>query len=1473
MAKKIVGQLDALRKSLVKGHYRTVNGRRVFVKQYDNKRTRQPEEATPARAGVHSDIATPGNGLPETDFTQQWAADFPAREKRRLTRRPLPDASEADEYGSFSLDNLLTPETGKPFQRAWEAYNDGDTAELTDALDELEAAWGEFVSQYNADRPKAAHLPNTTTFQQPPWQLHAWAHMVPDWIFTARAKASNKQHMAKRHREAEGQALSHLLPDGTYPAGVPAADAEAHQWFEQQGVFVIAGKLDGYIPFREPKTGELTAVRQAFEDLQAAFGSLETANLWIGFWGKKYVAGKSMAECIDYNKHGQRGGVLRFGGERAGSVAHEYGHYLHNTKPDAFKRLESFFKSAGIGKRGQQETFTVDPAYYRSLEGQKYLNYLRAPEECIARLVDQYVADKLLEGMSNDDLYDITAKAEQSGDRDRTSAVSKVYIMADETQPRTGFYTIEQKTKLYPLLEEALKAGGLMKSLQALIRSLSGGKDGWVRGHYRHGKHGEAFVKQHRRNRGRLHPSRLPAEARFDTLQSNSGEPLLVRTFGTGGKLDGYQAFVVWNGAGKRVGSLGVVFSEELGAEGSQSRDIAAHVLETKTEPGHEGDGQYAFILQRLVSYYGVLYIPLDVEQSVLNDLDSLDPAQYTIEHYEPEQPKAGTLRFFDDEPGYLRVVRAMPTLFPDDEDSDLLKSVVKGHFRTVAGKRVWVKPYNSSREAHPEEPSGLRRHAELEDADVRATEGTAAEPGSNNRPVQRTGAGRKSAGTGRSTAGRKSGTGSSGGTRRGIITARAELLPAVDLTACPKPLQKALDPDQIEGVARAITALDHHGGFIMADGTGVGKTRQILAIAKTYHDRGLPVLIVAPAEVIKQDWKSGTYYGSYQEDGAAVGIIPTLLDGKKRRLKSNEVGITTYTALKRPDPNDLPDGTIVIFDEAHGLKNSTGGGASGTATWGCELARQAGAVVYASATPMDKAEHLPYLFRAGVCEGKNIAETLTALGLEYKQKIKVNKKTGELIDRSRWVIQKGVTKEQVAKRVMGLFDRMTANGTMLKREVSLEGLSVDLLGISVPAECREMLARIEERYTEESYNEDSGESESTMDPFKMAIMLQDQRRHLEPYKVAPAVELIKQELAEGRKVAVFCARVNASESAVETTDEKGNVLDKVTFAETEGTAKALSALLAKEGVLDVAELHGAATPTPASKKAAQDKFQGGDASVLITTVESGGTGINLDDRVGDAPRTLICLTSPFTAPGIAQMVGRVIRRTTASDVRVKFLFADEPVDRWNARIANDKLEMLGASVQGEIGDRIKLDSDLIDWLTDEDMPYQFYNPQTKVAKRGQDPDDAEDGDAGEKRTQKRSAAPKAASGGVAPTSSPAPQSGAGGGAGGASGGGAAPAPEAPAPAGGSVAVEKTTYTTKKGKSKPVYAFKMALTPEQKAEFKEVYGWTDSGTGQHMVGINAASTAFVERVTGQKLQKSVVGAFGDLLKSVLGGMR
>lgn len=764
-----------------------------------------------------------------------------------------------------------------------------------------------------------------------------------------------------------------------------------------------------------------------------------------------------------------------------------------------------------------------------------------------------------------------------------------------------------------------------------------------------------------------------------------------------------------------------------------------------------------------------------------------------------------------------------------------------------------------------------VKKPEEEGEDDVQDTDDTAAEPGADDRPVlpRRR---RAAARPGPAAAGGESGPEyRSGLPPKGILTARADLLPPVDLSACPAEFAGALSEDQVEGTARAITALDKQGGFILADGTGVGKTRQILAVAKTYHDRGYPVLIVAPAEVIKQDWATGQFHGSYMEDGEAVGIIPTLLDGSTRKLGSNEVGITTYHGGtkkqpgKRPLPEDLPPNTIVLFDEAHAGKNATGGKASSTAKWICEIGRAARAVMYASATPMDKAEHLAYLFRAGVCEGRTMHATLESLGLEWKPgKQKINKKTGEVIDTSRWAIRDGFTRKQVAQRVEALFDRITAAGSMLKREVSLDGLSVKLLGISVPDEARRMLARIEERYVLLSESSGFGGGEDgpdmgggEMSPFMKARMLQDQRRHLEPYKIAPCVELIKQELAEGRNVVVFCARVNDSTVKDEEKNEKGEVVDEVIFAQTAGTAVALEELLRSEGITEVAALHGQATKTSATKVAAQDEFQSGRARVLISTVESGGTGINLDDRIGDKPRTLICLTAPFTAPGIAQMVGRVIRRTTRSDVRVKFLFADEHVDQWNARIANEKLSMLGASVQGEIGARIELDQNIIDWLSDDDLPYVYYNPG--IHDRAPRPSTP--------TLRSTTAKPATAAPGAAQASTaPAAARGGTSGAGGASGertaahGGPTAAPQTPhggptnAGGGSGAAVAHRIYVTGKGKQKPVYAWKQSgMEKDLYARFSEAGGWFDRKSGEYLIGSKSPTqVALVREITGQE---------------------
>ena len=47
------------------------------------------------------------------------------------------------------------------------------------------------------------------------------------------------------------------------------------------------------------------------------------------------------------------------------------------------------------------------------------------------------------------------------------------------------------------------------------------------------------------------------------------------------------------------------------------------------------------------------------------------------------------------------------------------------------------------------------------------------------------------------------------------------------------------------------------------------------------------------------------------------------------------------------------------------------------------------------------------------------------------------------------------------------------------------------------------------------------------------------------------------------------------------------------------------------------------------------------------STPETGGTGVSLDDLYGDAPRSMIVITPPFSALEFVQMAGRVNRLTT----------------------------------------------------------------------------------------------------------------------------------------------------------------------------------------------------------------------------------
>lgn len=455
------------------------------------------------------------------------------------------------------------------------------------------------------------------------------------------------------------------------------------------------------------------------------------------------------------------------------------------------------------------------------------------------------------------------------------------------------------------------------------------------------------------------------------------------------------------------------------------------------------------------------------------------------------------------------------------------------------------------------------------------------------------------------------------------IVTARGNYTQDIDLSKVPEKLRKYLvSPDgathQLEGAAAAINAVDKVGGFLLADGAGAGKTRQMLAVAQTYAMRGKKAVIVAPAGIIKPDWDDNSISGSINKDGAAMGIGLKLNNGEDE-IHSGDVCVTTYESLGKIK-DKIDNDTVVIFDEAHGLKNAT----SARSAHGREVATKAMGVVYGTATPADDIRNISYLFRTKLFGDEPWTEV----------KKRFNKKK--------------LGASEVMKNVSNIFSKLTEDGIMIKREISLDGVEANFQHVNLPQELKDSLEKMKEDKT-----------------LSRGQLLMRQRFAQERYKIKNVVDTVSKELAEGRQVVVFVAGVGAEEGQL-------------------GTAGLLKEALAKTGNIslkEVAELHGA---EGGGGREVVEAFQNGSARVLITTPQSGGTGHNFDDVVGDKPRTQVIVTPPFSAIDNSQIWGRTHRLTTKSASRMHYIFADTKIDKWNADLIRNKMLTLSAIVGGE---------------------------------------------------------------------------------------------------------------------------------------------------------------------------------------------
>ena len=359
----------------------------------------------------------------------------------------------------------------------------------------------------------------------------------------------------------------------------------------------------------------------------------------------------------------------------------------------------------------------------------------------------------------------------------------------------------------------------------------------------------------------------------------------------------------------------------------------------------------------------------------------------------------------------------------------------------------------------------------------------------------------------------------------------------------------------------------------------------------------------------------------------------------------------------------------VVIYDECHSLKNVADDKSDVMrAMRGRIMSEMAQRIMFVSATPADKAGDLFYLQRAGLYQYPDqFSRLMNEIGFEYNEP-KLNDK-GEMIRRGQYKEAKSFSPQVAANVIAREFDRLTEDGQMLKREIELANLE-PIRMVDVPINdtvVDKLMIDIAEALQKEAEKKNKDARKS--------VILMEQKRALEAFKIEETVEHTLRELSEGRSVVIFVDMVKEGE------EEKAWGSKKV------GTAQTLKSRLGEViGAEQIGFVIGAKKGYEEHERLRHIReFQSGKRRVMIATVGSGGTGISLDDTVGDMPRTILIVTAPMSSIKTVQVIGRVVRANTKSRSRVLFLFADTSIDEWLKNLLATKIMMLGGVVSGQV--------------------------------------------------------------------------------------------------------------------------------------------------------------------------------------------
>jgi predicted kinase len=592
-------------------------------------------------------------------------------------------------------------------------------------------------------------------------------------------------------------------------------------------------------------------------------------------------------------------------------------------------------------------------------------------------------------------------------------------------------------------------------------------------------------------------------------------------------------------------------------------------------------------------------------------------------------------------------------------------------------------------------------------------------------------------------------------------------------------------------GVNKAIEALERTGGFLLADGTGTGKTLQCLLTAEYYWRKTKRPVIVFTVDkrvmqtsffddAMKLGWsvpdrvdvtttqappKPRNYSGLYDDGNLEKPIVYAYQLGDQPK---NGINVTTYNDLSQFDSpkitaaqqairslqerarevsrtyssilkdriakldqswpiksnggkekgykeaekelrdklfneymvNDpvwplllqaqrsmasiiteemssfFSSADLVIFDEAHKIKNAGDGvdldSQSIRARLGMAIINTVPRVMYVTATPADRPFDVLYLKKMGFWRDESeFKSSMQMIGYEWTEPLKNDK--GEVIRDGRWSMGSSRNMDpfrlyRANAEMRRIFQWATEDGLMIRREIELTNLTVNNHKVDVNASVKDTMDSIIEAYTEE----DSNGRRRTDWAAAFMVMMQE----LETYKLSQTIEIVDAAVQKGRQVIVFCL----------TTDE-GEEIREATGTTKPGTVRTLKeALEHRYGEGRVGVIMGTTGRYEEYRRLENvRRFQSGEMRVLIGTISSGGTGLNLDDTTGRNPREMVIMTAPLSFINAMQGLGRIVRANTKSRSVAHFVYAKGiSVDEWLERIMTTKFLSLNAIVEGE---------------------------------------------------------------------------------------------------------------------------------------------------------------------------------------------